>query len=68
MAATVERGNSALKYVKTKMRSTMGQNRLNALILLYIHKDIGLNFVSILNAFASKRPRRMLLQKRLATD
>ena len=33
-AATVERGNSALKYVKNEPRSTMGQGRLNALILL----------------------------------
>ena len=60
MAATVKRGNSALKYVKTELRSTMGQNRLNALIVLYVHKDIGLDFDAILNAFASKRPRRML--------
>ena len=68
MAATVKRGNSALKYVKTELRSTIGQNRLNALILLYIHKDIGLDFDAILNAFAYKRPRRMLLQNPLATD
>ena len=60
MAATVKRGNSALKYVKTELRSTMGQNRLNALIVLYVHKDIGLDFDAILNAFASKRSRRML--------
>ena len=64
MAATVERGNSALKYVKTELRSIMGQNRLNTLI----HKDIGLDFVAILNAFASKRSKRMLLQNPLATD
>ena len=67
-AATVERGNSALKYVKTELRSTMGQNRLNSLILLYVHKDIALDYEAILSAFASKRPRRMLLQNPLTTD
>ena len=30
--ATVERGNSALKYVKTKLRSTMTEERLNSLL------------------------------------
>jgi hypothetical protein len=38
-AATVERGNSALKYVKNELRSTMGQGRLNALIILYIYRQ-----------------------------
>ena len=44
-AATVERGNSALKYVQTELRSTMGQNCLNALILLCVHKDIALDLM-----------------------
>ena len=64
-AATVERGNSALKYVKSDFRSKMGQSRLNALMLLYIHKDISLDYDAIVSAFAAKRPRRLLLQNPL---
>ena len=60
--ATVERGNSALRYVKTDLRSTMVQERLNSLMLLYIHKDIALDYDSVIDSFAAKHPRRLLLQ------
>ena len=63
--ASVERGNSSLKYVKSELRTTMTQDRLNALILLFIHKDIPLDYDVIVNAFAAKRPGRMLLQSPL---
>ena len=64
--ATVERSNSALKYVKTALCSTMGQERLNSLLLLFIHKNISLDYEAIINSFASKHPRRMLLSNPLA--
>lgn len=64
-AASVERSHSALKLVKTKLRSTMLNDRLNALILLEVHKDITLNYDIILNDFASKYPRRMVLLRPL---
>ena len=39
-SATVERSNSSLRFVKSRgFRSTMRENRLNALLLLFIHKD-----------------------------
>ena len=38
--ATSERSFSALRRVTTYLRSTMGQERLNNLMLLYIHKDL----------------------------
>ena len=38
-SATVERSNSSLRFVKSGFRSTMRENRLNALLLLFIHKD-----------------------------
>ena len=63
--ATIERSNSALKYVKTALRSTMGQERLNSLLLLFIHKDIPLDYEVIINSFASKHPRKMLLSNPL---
>jgi len=60
-AASVERSHSALKLVKTKLRSTMLEDRMNALVLLAVHKDIILNYDTIVNDFANKFPRRMLL-------
>ena len=53
-SASVERANSALDYVKTELRSTMGQDRLNDLILLYVHKDIPLQYCQIVDQFAAK--------------
>ena len=38
--ATSERSFSALRRVKTYLRSTMGQERLNNLMLLHIHKEL----------------------------
>ena len=58
--ATVKRGNSALKYVKINLRNSMGQERLNALMLLYINKDIALNYDAVIDIFARKNPRKML--------
>ena len=57
--ATVERGNSALRFVKTDLRSTMEQEQLNSLMLLYIHKDIALDYDSVIDSFAAKHPRRL---------
>ena len=39
----VERANSVLANIKTEARSTMRQDRLNARILLNIHKDIAID-------------------------
>ena len=59
--ATVERSNSALAYVKTELHSTMGKGRLNGLIMLFVHKDIPLDYDAVIDLFARKSPRRMLL-------
>ena len=40
MTATFEWGNSSLGYVKSDLRSTMREDRLNALMLLFVHKGI----------------------------
>ena len=34
---------------------------MNALILLYIHKDLSLNYDQIINDFARRNPSKMLL-------
>ncbi|XP_065177014.1 52 kDa repressor of the inhibitor of the protein kinase-like [Sycon ciliatum] len=59
ISASVERANSALAYVKTDLRSSMGQSRLNDLLLLYVHKDIKLDYNKIVDMFATRAPRRM---------
>ena len=41
-SANVERANSALKLIKTNLRSTMSQARLNALVLLFCHQSVPL--------------------------
>jgi hypothetical protein len=60
-AATVERSHSSLRFVKTAYRSNMGEDRLNALLLLFIHKDIELNYEKVVDIFARRNSRRMLL-------
>ncbi|VDI00928.1 Hypothetical predicted protein, partial [Mytilus galloprovincialis] len=47
-AATVERSHSSFKQVKTKLRSTTTEDRMNALLLLYIYKD-ALDFSKIID-------------------
>ena len=37
----------------------MGEGRLNALMLLYVHKDIELDYNKIIDRYAKKYPRRM---------
>jgi len=58
---TVERSNFSLRFVKTVYRSNMGQERLNALLLLFIHRDIELNYEKVVDIFARRNNRRMLL-------
>jgi len=51
--ATSERSFSALRRVKSYLRSTMTQNRLNHLLLLHVHKEYtdSLDLKSITNRF-----------------
>ena len=57
-----ERVNSALGFVKSDHRSTMSEGRLNALLRLYVRKDI---FEEVVTAYGNKHPRRMLLGRPL---
>ena len=63
-----ERCISRLRIIKTYMRSTMTEERLNGLALLSIHRDIDLNMDDIINRFARKNERRMSLINILDTD
>ena len=39
----------------------MGEERLNALSLLYIHRDVFFDYHKTIHIYESKYPRRMLL-------
>ena len=47
----------------TDFRSMMGEERLNALSLVCIHRDIFLNYDKIIDIYAFKYPRSTLLIK-----
>lgn len=52
--ATSERSFSCLKYLKSYLRSTMSEPRLNGLALLFVHKDIDLNYEEVIHEFSRK--------------
>ena len=60
-SSTVERANSSLRFIKNSFRSTMGEDRFNALILLYVHKDIEIDISKVVEMYARQYPRRMIL-------
>ena len=53
--------NSALQHLRTDFWSMMSEERLNALSLVCIHRDIFLAYDKIIDIYASKYQRRMLL-------
>lgn len=56
-----ERSISMMRLVKSQLRTTMGQTRLNSLALLYYHHDIQLTPEEVVEEFACRHPRRMTL-------
>lgn len=60
-AATAERSHSALKRLKTYLRSTMTQKHLTHVTLLHIHKDrtAKLNLEEIAKEFVSRSNRKV---------
>ena len=59
--ASAERFFSKLKLTKTTLRSTMGEVRLSALLLLSIERELTKLTDSIIDAFASLQQRRIPL-------
>lgn len=58
--ATPERTFSSLGRIKNYMRSTMSEDRLNDLAILYIHTPIDVD--EIVNRFSRQKPRRMQME------
>ncbi|XP_076951462.1 uncharacterized protein LOC143624843 [Bidens hawaiensis] len=58
--ASAERSFSKLKLLKTYMRFTMSQERLNGLAMISIESDVleSINYQELINSFASKNIRR----------
>jgi hypothetical protein len=61
ITCTSKRSFSSLKRIKTYLRSTMGENRLNGLALLNIHPEIIIKPEEVVDAYANKHPRRLQL-------
>ena len=68
--AISERSFSAMKRVKTYLRSTMSQERLNAVMVLHVHKEKNdkLNFLDIANQFVNKEHRQSIFGKFVSSD
>ena len=52
---------SALKRVKSSLRSSIGNKRLSALTLLHIHRDVDIDIPEMTDEFDRRHPRRMKL-------
>ena len=56
-----ERSISGLRRLKTYLRSTMGQTRLNGLALLHFHYPMEIDYEEVISVFARKHSRKMEL-------
>lgn len=57
--ASSERSFSALKRLKTWLRTTMTQERLTGLALLHVHRQIPISVDNVINRFANMKNRRL---------
>ena len=55
--ATNERLFSALRYLETYLRFTTKEARLNELVLLFVHRDLNINFEHVIDEFSRKNRR-----------
>ena len=67
-SCTCERSASSLWIIKTYLRSTMSQERLNSLASLYTQKDIKVEADSVVNRYALRHSRRLQLGNILNSD
>ena len=57
ITAINKRSFSTLIYLKKYLRNTTKKVRLNGLELLYVHRDIGLDFKQVIAEFSRKNRR-----------
>ena len=65
---TCERSISSLRRLKTYLRNSMSESSLKGLALLNIHREIHLDIDEVIDRFAAKHPRRMVLTDILHGD
>ena len=58
-SATSERSFSSLRNIKTYLRTTMKQDRLNQLMMLYIHKDRNVDIIKAMQEFVQYNDERL---------
>ena len=63
--ASAERSFSKLKLIKSYLRSSMSQERLNGLSMLSIERDMAekLDYTNLMNEFAGRNARRIIFQQ-----
>jgi len=59
LSASYERSISTLRNLKTYLRNTIVQDRLNELALMHAHRELELDLEQIIYLFANFHPRRM---------
>ena len=52
--ATNERSFSAQRYLKPYLRFTTKEARLNGVVLLFVHRDLNINFKHVVDNFLRK--------------
>lgn len=57
--ASAERSFSALRRLKSWLRTTMSQNRLTGLALMHVHRDVEISVDSVISRFAKSGNRRL---------
>ncbi|XP_047144703.1 52 kDa repressor of the inhibitor of the protein kinase-like [Hydra vulgaris] len=65
---TCERSLSALKRIKTSLRNSMTDDRLNGISMLHIHRDVEIDLNIVEDEFATAFPRRMEFKNILISD
>lgn len=56
-SAEAERGFSTLKRLKTYLRNSNGESRLNGLAALSVHRDVKINCEEVIERFGEKNRR-----------
>ena len=56
--ATNELSFSALRHLETYLRFTTKEDRLNGLVLLFVHRDLNINFEPVIDE-SSRKNRRL---------
>lgn len=61
LSVECERSVSRLRYLKTYLRNTVTEERLNGLAMLYVHRDIPCSPDAVVDEFARLQPRKLEL-------